>query len=412
MARIGSIVVAAGASTRLGDPTPKQFQRLVLEPVFVLAARPLVELSDEVVVVVGAERVEAVRKSLADAGLASAAGATISVVEGGPRRQDSVALGLAALSRGIDVVLVHDGARPFATLALARRVADAALETGAAVPAVAVPDTVKRIEGSGDRRRVLSTLDRSLLGLTQTPQGFRREIIEDAYAALGDLEITDDAAAVELAGGEVAVVDGEPGNRKITLPSDLAGARLRENHRLGLDARARVGTGSDCHRLVPGRRLILCGVDVPFEKGLAGHSDADVATHAVCDALLGAVAQGDIGRHFPPGDPETEGISSLVLLERVARIVEGRGCEVGSVDVTIVAEAPVLAPHIDGMRRTLADVLGADVDCVSVKATTTEGTGPEGRGEAISAIAVAVVREIGGPGGGAGAVPEDDGGER
>lgn len=393
MAKIGSIVVAAGASTRVGDPVPKQFQLLGLEPMFLLAVRPLLPFSSEVAVVVPPADVDEAGRRVREAGLGVSGGSRVTVVAGGERRQDSVARGLSALSADVEIVLVHDGARPFATPGLVERVARAAERGGAAVPVIDVPDTVKRIEAGGGKRTVLSTLDRSLLGLAQTPQGFRRDVLENAYASLGDEEVTDDASAVELSGHEVVVVQGDPDNVKVTLSSDLLHARLRENRRLGLDARARAGTGSDCHRLVEGRKLILCGVEVPFEKGLAGHSDADVATHAVCDALLGAVAEGDIGRRFPSHDPRYEGISSLLLLDRVVRIVGERGYVVGSIDVTIVAERPRLAPHVDGMRRVLARTLGIDADHVSVKATTTEGSGPEGRGEAMSATAVAVVRE-------------------
>jgi 2-C-methyl-D-erythritol 4-phosphate cytidylyltransferase/2-C-methyl-D-erythritol 2,4-cyclodiphosphate synthase len=255
---------------------------------------------------------------------------------------------------------------------------------GAVVPVVPVPDTVKRVDAGA----VVATLDRSVLGLVQTPQGFARSVLVDALAALGDADVTDDAQAVELAGGHVVVVEGEPGNVKVTSPSDLEIARLRVAASVGLGASVRVGIGYDLHRLVPGRRLVLCGVEIPFEKGLEGHSDADVATHAVMDALLGAVAAGDIGQHFPPGDPEYKDISSLVLLDRVVEIVRSRAFAVRFVDVVIVAEKPKLAPFVPQMRAMLARVLGVPVDAVSVKATTTEGMGPEGTGEAISARAV------------------------
>jgi 2-C-methyl-D-erythritol 4-phosphate cytidylyltransferase/2-C-methyl-D-erythritol 2,4-cyclodiphosphate synthase len=194
-----------------------------------------------------------------------------------------------------------------------------------------------------------------------------------------------------MAGHTVAVVAGEPGNVKLTDASDLALADLVAANALGLEAGARVGTGSDWHRLVPGRSLVLCGVDVPFDRGLDGWSDADVATHALMDALLGAVGERDIGHHFPPGDARYEGASSIELLRSVAALLDSRGFAASSVDITIVAEAPRLSPHVDGMRETLARALGLGADRVSVKATTTEGTGPEGRGEVISATAVAVV---------------------
>ena len=388
MTRVGAILVAGGASTRMGGGTPKQFQLLGIEPVFVHALECLVPCADEIVVVAPADAVETARGLLRDSGVCGEK--PVRIVAGGARRQDSVASGLAALSPDVEIVLIHDAARPFVTEDLARRVLAATEESGAAIPVVPVPDTVKRVQED----EVVATLDRSVLGLVQTPQGFRRRVLADALAGLGDIEVTDDAQAVELAGGRVAVVTGEPGNVKITTAEDLEAARLRVASGAGLDAQARAGIGCDWHRLVPGRRLVLCGVEIPFEKGLDGHSDADVATHAVCDALLGAVAAGDIGQHFPPGDPKYKDISSLVLLERVVEIVRARGFAVRSVDVTIVAEAPRLLPHVDAMRKTLARVLGVPVDAVSVKATTTEGMGPEGEGQAMSAKAVGVVGRI------------------
>jgi 2-C-methyl-D-erythritol 2,4-cyclodiphosphate synthase/2-C-methyl-D-erythritol 4-phosphate cytidylyltransferase len=369
----------------VGGETPKQFQVLGFEPMYVHALRGLVPCVDEVVVVAPADAVETARGLVLESGVCG--DRPVCVVAGGARRQDSVARGLAALSDGVDVVLVHDAARPFASEAIARRVIEAVVAggaRGAVVPVVPVPDTVKRVDAGA----VVATLDRSVLGLVQTPQGFARSVLVDALAALGDADVTDDAQAVELAGGHVVVVEGEPGNVKVTSPSDLEIARLRVAASVGLGASVRVGIGYDLHRLVPGRRLVLCGVEIPFEKGLEGHSDADVATHAVMDALLGAVAAGDIGQHFPPGDPEYKDISSLVLLDRVVEIVRSRAFAVRFVDVVIVAEKPKLAPFVPQMRAMLARVLGVPVDAVSVKATTTEGMGPEGTGEAISARAV------------------------
>jgi 2-C-methyl-D-erythritol 4-phosphate cytidylyltransferase/2-C-methyl-D-erythritol 2,4-cyclodiphosphate synthase len=359
---------------------------------FFLALESVVPHSDEVVVVTLPDFVGTVRAIL------RAAGATgdlvfrdthIMAITGGERRQDSVMEGLKALSDDVSIVLVHDAARPFATPDLTERVIAAARAHGAAVPVIPVPDTVKRLDGD----RVDETVDRSGLGLAQTPQGFRRDIIELAYRELAGVDVTDDAAAVERLGLPVAVVSGEPGNFKVTTPVDLQLASVVANCRRGMGPGYRAGTGSDTHRLVKGRDLVLCGVKIPFEKGLDGHSDADVATHAVCDALLGAVAEGDIGVHFPPGDPTYKGISSLVLLEKVVAMVRERNCRVVSVDVTVVAEAPRLAPHVQKMRRSLAAVLDLDIQAVSVKATTTEGTGPEGQGLAISSSAVAVVTE-------------------
>lgn len=392
MTRVGTILVAAGSSERVGAIFPKQFLPLGPDPMFFLALESVLPHSDEVAIVTLPDFVGTVKTILRAAGAThdlTFRGVRIIPVVGGERRQDSVERGLAALSADIDVVLIHDAARPFASPDLTEIVIAAALEHGAAVPVIAVPDTVKRVSGDV----VVETMDRSTLGLAQTPQGFRREVIERAYHGLEGADITDDARAVELSGGTVAVVPGESGNFKVTTPVDLQLASVVANCRRGLGPGYRAGTGSDTHRLVPGRGLVLCGVEIPFGKGLEGHSDADVATHAVCDALLGSVAAGDIGVHFPPGDPDYKDISSLILLERVVEIVREKRCRVVNVDVTIVAEAPKLAPHVPAMRRALADVLGLEVEAVSVKATTTEGMGPEGEGLAISSNAVAVVTE-------------------
>ncbi|MFH1690659.1 MAG: 2-C-methyl-D-erythritol 4-phosphate cytidylyltransferase [Candidatus Eisenbacteria bacterium] len=392
MARVGTILVAAGSSERISAIFPKQFLPLGPDPMFFLALESVLPHSDEVAIVTLPDFVSTVRVILRAAGATqdlTFRGTRIVPVVGGERRQDSVERGLAVLSPDIDVVLIHDAARPFASPELTELVIAAALEHGAAVPVIAVPDTVKRVDGD----TVVETMDRRTLGLAQTPQGFRRELIERAYRALEGADITDDARAVELLGETVTIVPGESGNFKVTTPVDLQLASVVANCRRGLGPGYRAGTGSDTHRLVEGRDLVLCGVTVPFGKGLAGHSDADVATHAVCDALLGAVAEADIGVHFPPGDPDYKDISSLILLERVAEIVREKRCRVVNVDVTIVAEAPKLAPHVPAMRRTLADVLGLEVEAVSVKATTTEGMGPEGEGLAISSNAVAVVTE-------------------
>ncbi len=395
MSRVGTIVVAAGASTRAGGTLAKQFAVLGARPMFVAAVEAVLAASHEVIVVAPPGEVrtaeDVLRKFFPTSG-APSAGKRLAVVPGGPRRQDSVREGLSALSPEVDVVLVHDAARPFASKELAARVAAGAEAAGACGPAVPVPDTVKRIESGEDGPRVVRTLDRSLLRLAQTPQGFRRSVLEDAYRGLGDIDVTDDASAVEMAGHSVVVVDGEPGNVKITTAEDLEAARVRSNLNLGLNAGARIGEGFDCHRLVEGRDLVLCGVRVPFDRGLEGYSDADVATHALADAILGAAARGDIGRHVPPGDPRFKDISSIVLLRRVVEIVREQGYAVGNADVTIIAEEPKLAPFVDDMRRALAEALGVGAPSVSVKATTTEGTGPEGRGEVVSSRAIVVLR--------------------
>lgn len=388
MKGVGSIVVAAGSSERVGGGLPKQFQTLGTLPMFAVSVAALLPFCDEAVVVAPPDGVERTKELLRSARVAGGF-AKVRVVPGGDRRQDSVVNGLGALSPSIEFVLVHDAARPFVTAVVVERVIEALASSDAVVPAVPVPDTVKLVEAEA----VVETLDRSRLRLTQTPQGFRRTLLESAYLAIRGRDVTDDAQAVELAGHSVHIVEGDPSNTKVTTPFDMSAARARAAEAMGLGGSYRVGTGSDWHRLVEGRRLVLCGVDVPFDRGLAGHSDADVATHAVCDALLGAAGAGDIGVHFPPGDERYKGISSLELLRDVGALLGESGYEVAGVDVTIVAEAPRLTPFAARMRETVAEVLGVDSGLVSVKSTTTEGLGPEGEGEAMSAHAVAVLRK-------------------
>ena len=305
-------------------------------------------------------------------------------VAGGARRQDSVASGVAALAPDVDLVLVHDAARPFADAALIDRVIAGTVRVGAAVPAVAVSDTVKRADA--DTGLVAETLARETLWLAQTPQGFRRQVLEAAIA-LGATGVvaTDEAMLAERAGHAVALVEGDAQNVKITTPHDLAVARAR------YQAPSRVGTGYDLHRLVEGRPLVLAGVAVPFERGPHGHSDGDVVCHALIDAMCGAAGVGDIGRHFPNNDPAWKDAAGLDLLARAAAIVRQAGWIVASADVTVVLERPKLAPHVEDIRSRIAGVLGLPASAISVKGKTNEGVDAVGRGEAIAAHAVAVV---------------------
>jgi 2-C-methyl-D-erythritol 4-phosphate cytidylyltransferase/2-C-methyl-D-erythritol 2,4-cyclodiphosphate synthase len=284
-----------------------------------------------------------------------------------------------------DLVVVHDAARPFASANLIARTIAAAAESGAALAALAARDTVKQASD----HLVRATLDRRTIYLAQTPQAFRRSVLRDALALAGDA--TDEAALAEQAGHPVRIVDGEASNIKITTPDDLVIAeaigRASQPARTG-----RAGIGYDLHRLVEGRPFILGGVTIPFDRGLAGHSDADAVCHAVTDAILGAAGAGDIGRHFPDTDPRWKGASSLDLLRRAVEIVHGRGLAVGNVDATVIVERPKLAPYIDAIRANLAAVLGVSIDRVSVKGKTNEGVGELGRGEALAVHAIALVR--------------------
>jgi 2-C-methyl-D-erythritol 4-phosphate cytidylyltransferase/2-C-methyl-D-erythritol 2,4-cyclodiphosphate synthase len=296
-----------------------------------------------------------------------------------------VAAAFRLVSERADVVVIHDAARPFASSGLVARTIAAAAESGAALAALGVRDTVKQVDGDVVR----ATLDRQTIFLAQTPQAFRREVLRDALAVTGDA--TDEAALAERAGHTVRIVEGEASNIKVTTSEDLIIAEAIG--RGGKPARTgRAGMGYDLHRFVVGRPFILGGVTIPFERGLAGHSDADAVCHAVTDAILGAAGAGDIGRHFSDTDPRWKGASSIDLLRRAVEVVHAEGLDVGNVDATVIVERPKLAPYIDQMRANLAAVLGVSIDRVSIKGKTNEGLGELGRGEALAVHAIALVR--------------------
>jgi 2-C-methyl-D-erythritol 4-phosphate cytidylyltransferase/2-C-methyl-D-erythritol 2,4-cyclodiphosphate synthase len=319
----------------------------------------------------------------------------IAVVDGGRERQDSVRNALAVLPGDSRIILVHDAVRPFATPALFDRCADAAGAHGAAVPVIPVRDTVKTWDRAAG---TLVTRDRSDILRAQTPQGFRAEILREAYAR-ADREGrtgTDDASLVEAAGYKVVPVPGEEGNIKVTLPEDLRMAA-------GLLSEApdfRIGLGGDAHRLVEGRDLWIGGVKVEHPKGLLGHSDGDVLLHAVADAIYGALGDRDIGFHFPPGREETRGISSRSILAHARSRMAGTGYGLVGLDAVVVCEEPRIGPLADAIRESIAGILSIPADRVSVKGKTTEGMGFEGRGEGISAWAVALLRGAESTGGG------------
>lgn len=311
-----------------------------------------------------------------------------SVVAGGASRADSVLRGLAAVS--CSHVLVHDAARPLVSQRVVRAVLSATLEDGAAVPVVPVRDTVKEADADGFAAR---TVPRGALRLAQTPQGSRRDwLLEALQKAMREgIEPSDEAAALEHAGRRVRLVPGDPGNLKITDAADLEEARRR----VAAVPEWRVGNGFDVHRFAPGRRLVLGGVELPGEVGLAGHSDADVVLHAAMDAVLGAAGLPDIGVHFPPADPAWEGADSRELAARVAAAVRGAGFEPVNIDLTVLCERPRLAPHAGAMCRATAAAFGIEPARVSIKATTLEGLGSLGRAEGIACQASALVRKVG-----------------
>ena len=382
-----AIVLAAGAGKRMGTETPKQFLDLGGRPVlaWTLLAFEQAGCIDRVVLVVGQDEVDDCRDQFGS----DAFSKVMDVVVGGAERQGSVACGLAVVGEDVEVVAVHDGARAFVIPEDIAAVVAAAAERGAAVLGTPVTDTVKRVDGD----LVVETLDRSTLRVVQTPQAFRVDVMRRAHQAAAETGFlgTDDAALVERLGEPVVIVPGRADNVKITSPDDLDTGLYILEKRGDVTSALRIGQGYDVHQLVEDRPLILGGVTVPHEKGLLGHSDADVLTHVVIDAVLGALGAGDIGQLFPDTDSAYKDISSMVLLERVADLVKEKRAQVLSVDATVMAQRPKLAPHIVHMRENLAQSLGISVDTMSVKATTTEHLGFVGREEGMAAQAVALV---------------------
>ncbi|MEP9360528.1 bifunctional 2-C-methyl-D-erythritol 4-phosphate cytidylyltransferase/2-C-methyl-D-erythritol 2,4-cyclodiphosphate synthase [Sphingomonas sp. KR3-1] len=371
-----AIIVAAGSGTRAGGSVPKQFAPLAGKPMLkhsvdAMTSHPGI---DAVLVVIGAGQEDALCAALGN----------VDVVVGGATRRESVANGLAAIG-GADRVLIHDAARPFLPQAVIDRLL-AALETQeGAIPGLPVADTLVSASGV--------SVSREGLVRVQTPQAFRYEAIKAAHAAWpADREATDDAQMLRALGHDVAVVEGDAMLDKVTHPADFAAAEAR----FGAQMRVRTATGYDVHRFAEREELWLGGVLVPHSQGLSGHSDADVALHAITDALLGTIGAGDIGMHFPPSDPQWRGAASAKFLEHAASLVAAQGGVIDFIDLTIICEAPKIGPHREAIRASIAGILGLPVDCVSVKATTTERLGFTGRGEGMAAQAVATVRVPGG----------------
>lgn len=376
-----AIVVAAGRGSRAGDGLPKQYRHIGGRMVL---ARTLERFCRH-------PEVGAVQVVIhpADAALyGEAAGDLPNLlppVAGGADRQASVLAGLEALGAlAPDLVLVHDAARPFLSPALITRAIAAARTHGAAVPGLAVTDTIKIVDAAG---LVQATPDRAMLRAVQTPQAFNYGLLRAAHAAAqasGQAGLTDDAAVMEWAGHPVAVFAGETENVKLTHPSDFpARAALTD---------VRTGTGFDVHAFGPGDHVMLGGLAIPFGQGLDGHSDADVGLHALTDALLGALCDGDIGAHFPPSDPQWKGATSDRFLAFAAERVRARSGVIAHLDLTLICEAPKIGPHRDAMRARISEIVGVKVDRISVKATTTEKLGFAGRREGIAAMASATIR--------------------
>jgi 2-C-methyl-D-erythritol 4-phosphate cytidylyltransferase/2-C-methyl-D-erythritol 2,4-cyclodiphosphate synthase len=392
---VSAILAAGGRGTRLGAPTPKQLlsvgDRSILQRSF-----DTLDAHDNIHEIVVALPVDI---AAAPPGFLVSSRKPVRIVGGGARRQDSVALAFARTAANADVVVIHDAARPFASADLFTRVILAASRGGAAIAALQAQDTVKEATTAAGIHVVAKTISRDSIYLAQTPQAFTRQVLAEAIMQGSSLGVaTDEATLAERAGHPVRLVDGEASNIKITTEHDLrvsqAMARGPEPGARTPESLLRIGTGYDLHRLGPGRKLIIGGVEISHELGLVGHSDADVLCHAITDAILGAAAQGDIGRHFPDTDPAWKGADSIGLLKRAVEIVRTAGFVVSNIDAVVIAERPKLAPHIDAMRRKLSDAMGIDMSAVSVKGKTNEQVGALGRNEAIAVHAIAMLSPL------------------
>ena len=381
MSGVAVLVVAAGKGERAGGAVPKQYAPLLGKPILrwtveAFARHPRVT---SIQVAVGPDQEQLYAAAIEGLDL-------LPPVIGGATRQESVRRGLEALAHAApDMVLIQDAARPL----VSERVVDAviaALESGAdgAVPLLAVADTLKRNDDGK-----WTTVPREGLHRAQTPQGFRFAKILRAHRHYAAQDVTDDMALAELAGLHIAAVAGEDGNMKVTTPEDFALAEAHLRARLG---ESRTGMGYDVHRFAPGDHVWLCGIKVPHDHALEGHSDADAGLHALTDAILGAIGEGDIGQHFPPTDERWRGAPSWKFLDHAASLVRSKGGAITHCDVTIICERPKVGPYREAMRARVAEILKLDVSRVSVKATTTEGLGFEGRREGLAAQAVATVR--------------------
>jgi 2-C-methyl-D-erythritol 4-phosphate cytidylyltransferase/2-C-methyl-D-erythritol 2,4-cyclodiphosphate synthase len=375
---VTAIIAAGGRGLRFGAAQPKQLVSVGGRPILERSVEAFLDHPEvnEVIVALPPHILDTPPAYLAAARL----------VEGGARRQDSVANAFRAGNPAADVVVIHDAARPFVSADLISRTIAAAAANGAALAAVASRDTVKRVESM----TVQGTIPRETVYLAQTPQAFRRDVLASALQSAD--AATDEASLAERAGHRVHIVDGDSANIKITTADDLVVAEALAARDNGRRAADRAGTGYDLHRLVDGRALVIGGVTIPHHCGPHGHSDGDVACHAATDAILGAAVLGDIGRHFSDADPRWRDASSLDLLARAAAMVREHGFDIVNVDVTVVLERPKIKDHIGAMRTAMAAALGVEDGCVSVKGKTNEGVDAIGRGEAIAAHAIALLR--------------------
>ncbi len=388
---VALVVVAAGRGARLGAERPKQYLNCAGKPLIAHTLEALAAAWPFSAVTVAIHADDRALYDEALAYLSPAARAAIGPPAiGGATRQQSVLAGLEALAAAKpDLVLIHDAARLFPSSGLVARAVEAAEAHGAAAPGTPLSDTVKQVDGQG---RVLATPPRAALRAVQTPQAFRFVLILKAHrraAAQGVADLTDDVAVAEWAGAPAYVFEGDPGNGKVTTMQDFSAAEARL---AGAANETRVGQGFDVHAFAPGDHVWLCGVKVPHDQALSGHSDADVALHALADAIYGALAEGDIGAHFPPSDPQWKGAASHVFLAHAAARVRARGGVIVGLDATLICEAPKIGLHREAMRARVAEIAGLDVGRVAVTATTTERLGFAGRREGIACLAMATVR--------------------
>jgi 2-C-methyl-D-erythritol 4-phosphate cytidylyltransferase / 2-C-methyl-D-erythritol 2,4-cyclodiphosphate synthase len=383
-----AVIVAAGAGLRAGGERPKQYQAIGGKPVLRHTVEAFLRHPgiDQVQVVIGEDHGPLYDEAVGELPLPRP-------VTGGATRQASVARGLEALRGSTpDLVLIHDGARPFVSASIISHVIAHLDRHVAVVPALPVTDTLKRAKGNV----VVETVDRSGLWAVQTPQGFRYDAITQAHARAGataEQVFSDDASIAEWAGMDVALIPGSVDNAKVTSADDIAAAdlRMRRDMLLALGD-IRVGQGFDVHAFGPGDHVTLCGVRIAHKQGLTGHSDADAPLHALTDALLGSIGEGDIGVHFPPSDPQWRGADSAIFLRHAARLIAERSGIIANADLTVVCEAPRISPHVPAMRQRIAEILGLAPDRIAVKATTSEAMGFTGRGEGLVAMATVTVR--------------------
>lgn len=392
--RIAVVLVAAGRGERAGaSEGPKQYRRIGGRPVIARSLEPFLGHPEVAAIAVAIHPDDAALFAEVSGELPH----HVVAVPGGATRQASTLFALRALKPfDPDIVLIHDAVRPFVDQDLIARVIEKAADGVGALPALAVSDTLKR---SGPGARVGGTVDRAGLFAAQTPQGFPFKRILDAHeqaAASGSSDFTDDAAIAEWAGIRVDMVAGSPDNLKLTWARDIVMADERLSRREAAFPDVRTGNGYDVHAFVPGDHVTLCGVAIPHDKSLLGHSDADVGLHALTDALLATCGAGDIGTHFPPSDPRWKGAASHLFVEHAAGVVRAKGGRIANADITLICEVPKIGPHRERMVAAIAGMLGIDSGRISVKATTNERLGFVGRGEGIAAIATASVVYPGG----------------